>query len=83
MKLKSSNEKSKKDLPYNERNLRPRTIICRLLRFYDKEEIIRRSKKLNTQVFSFMKISAKILWTFVNSYGIRYWNIEPTTKFPI
>ena len=71
-------KKSGKDRLNNERNLRPRAIICRLLRFKDKQRIIQR-----IQVSSFLNISAKILWTFVNSYGRRYWNIESTTKFPI
>ena len=45
-------KKSGKDRLNNERNLRPRTIICRLLRFKDKQRIIQSSKKLkNTGIF--------------------------------
>ena len=45
-------KKSRKDLSNNERNSRPRTIICRLLRFKDKQRIIQSSKKLkNTGIF--------------------------------
>ena len=45
-------KESKKDWSNNERNLRPRTIICRLVRFKDKQRIIRSSKKLrNTGIF--------------------------------
>ena len=45
-------KKSGKDRSNNERNLRPRTIICRLLRFKDKQRIIQGSKKLkNAGIF--------------------------------
>ena len=45
-------KKSGKDRSNNERNSRPRTIICRLLRFKDKQRIIQSSKKLkNTGIF--------------------------------
>ena len=39
-------KKSEKDRASNERNSRSRTIICGLLRFKDKQKIIRSSKKL-------------------------------------
>ena len=39
-------KKSEKDRASNERNSRSRTIICELLRFKDKQKIIRSSKKL-------------------------------------
>ena len=39
-------KKSEKDRARNERNSRSRTIICGLLRFKDKQKIIRSSKKL-------------------------------------
>ena len=46
------NEKSGKDRSNNERNSRPRAIICRMLRFKDKQRIIQTSKKLiNTGIF--------------------------------
>ena len=45
-------KKSRKDWSNNERNSGPRTIICRLLRFKDKQIIIQGSKKLkNTGIF--------------------------------
>ena len=45
-------KKSKKYRSNKERNLCPRTIICRPLRFKDKQRIIRRSKKLkNTGIY--------------------------------
>ena len=45
-------KKSGKDRSNNERNSLPRTIICRLLRFKDKQRIIQSSKKLkNTGIF--------------------------------
>ena len=45
-------KKSGKDQSNNERNSRPRTIICRLLRFKDKQRIIQSLKKLkNTGIF--------------------------------
>ena len=45
-------KKSEKDRSNNERNSCPPTIICRLLRFKDKQRIIRISKKLkNTGIF--------------------------------
>ena len=45
-------KKSGKDRSINERDSRPRTIICRLLRFKDKQRIIQSSKKLkNTGIF--------------------------------
>ena len=39
-------KKSKKDRSNNETNLRPRTGVCRLLRYKDKQRIILSSKKL-------------------------------------
>ena len=39
-------KKSEKDRASNERNSLSRTIICGLLRFKDKQKIIRSSKKL-------------------------------------
>ena len=45
-------KKSEKDRLNNERNSRPRTIICRLLRFKEKPRFIQSSKKLrNTCIF--------------------------------
>ena len=45
-------KKGGKDRSNNERNSRPCTIICRLLRFKDKQTIIQSSKKLkNTGIF--------------------------------
>ena len=45
-------KKSRKGWSNNERNLGPRTIICRLFRFKDKQIIIQGSKKLkNTGIF--------------------------------
>ena len=45
-------KKSGKDRSNNERNLGPCTIVCRLLRFKDKQIIIQVSKKLkNTGIF--------------------------------
>ena len=45
-------KKSRKDWSNNERNSGLRTIICRLLRFKDKQIIIQGSKKLkNTGIF--------------------------------
>ena len=45
-------KKSGKDRSNNERDSSPRTIICRLLRFKDKQRIIQSSKKLkNTGIF--------------------------------
>ena len=45
-------KKGGKDRSNNERNSRPRTIICRLLRFKDKQTIIQSLKKLkNTGIF--------------------------------
>ena len=41
-----------KDQSNNERRSRPRTIVCKLLRFKDKQKIIQNSKKLkNTGIF--------------------------------
>ena len=37
------------------------------------KELSEVQKSLRIQVFSFMKISAKMLWTLVNCYGRRYW----------
>ena len=45
-------KKGKKDRSNNERNLRPQTIICRLLRFKDKQRNIRSSKKLKNKGIS-------------------------------
>ena len=45
-------KKSDKDWSNNERNSRPRKIICRLLRIKDKQLIIQNSKKLkNAGIF--------------------------------
>ena len=45
-------KKSGKDWLNNERNSHPQTIICRLLRFKDKQRIIQSLKKLkNTGIF--------------------------------
>ena len=45
-------EKKNKDQSNNERRSRPRTIVCKLLRFKDKQKIIQNSKKLkNTGIF--------------------------------
>ena len=74
-------KKSGKDRSTNERNSRTRTIICRLLRFKDKQRIIQSSKKLkNTGIFiyeDFCKDTMdlrKQLWEKVLGH-------EPTTKF--
>ena len=40
-------KKSENNRSNSEGNLRPRTFICRLLRFKDKQRITRSSKKLN------------------------------------
>ena len=40
-------KKSENNRSNSEGNLRPRTVICRLLRFKDKQRITRSSKKLN------------------------------------
>ena len=41
-----------KDQSNNERRSRPQTIVCKLLRFKDKQKIIQNSKKLkNTGIF--------------------------------
>ena len=45
-------KKKNKDQSNNERRSRPRTIVCKLLRFKDKQKIIQNSKKLkNTGIF--------------------------------
>ena len=82
--MKSKKKKRVKDRLINERNSRPRIIICRLLRFKDKQRIIRSSKNLkNTDILIYKDFCKDTMETVVNSYGIRYWNIEPTTKFLI
>ena len=56
-------KKSEKDRSNNERNSRPLKIICRLLRFKDKQRIIRSSKKLkNTGIFIYEDFCKDTLW---------------------
>ena len=44
-----------KDQSNNERRSRPRTIVCKLLRFKDKQKVIQNSKKLkNTSIFVYV-----------------------------
>ena len=81
-------KKGGKDRSNNERNSRPRTIICRLLRFKDKQTIIQSSKKLkNTGIFiyeNFCKDTMdlrKQLWEVLEHWAnnkisyLNYWNI--------
>ena len=70
-------KKSEKDRASNERNSRSRTIICRLLRFKDKQKIIRSSKRLkNTGIFIYEIIFKdttdlrKQLWEKVLEYRV-------------
>ena len=65
-------KKKNKDQSNNEKRSRPRTIVCKLLRFKDKQKIIQNSKKLRTLAFLFMRIFVKTLWTYVNNYGRKF-----------
>ena len=71
-------KKSENNRSNSEGNLRPRTVICRLLRFKDKQRITRSSKKLNNAgIFVYEDFCKE---TIDHRKQLRYWNIEPTTK---
>ena len=56
------------------RGSRPRTIVCRFLRFKDKQKIIQHPKKLKDTGILYTRTFVVIPWNCGSRYGKKYWN---------
>ena len=56
------------------RGSRPRTIVCRFLRFKDKQKIIQNAKKLKDTGILCTRTFVVIPWNCGSHYGKKYWN---------
>ena len=56
------------------RGSRPRTVVCRFLRFKDKQKILQSVKKLKAQEYLYTRTFVVIPWNCRSLYGKKYWN---------
>ena len=61
---------------------KPRTIVCRFLRFKDKEKILKNSKKLKDTGIFILKTFVKRQWNYENRSGRRSWSIADRAGLP-
>ena len=59
-----------------------RTIVCRFLRFKDKEKILKNSKKLKDTGIFILKTFVEREWNYENRSGRRSWSIADRARLP-